>query len=276
MGQLDGRVALVTGGARGQGRAHARALAAQGAHVVVCDIAAQVPTVAYPMATAEDLDETVETIRAAGGMASAATVDVRDSKAVDEVVGRTVAEFGRLDVLVANAGICGFSRVTDISDDSWHDMIETNLGGVFRCVRAVLPHMTGAGYGRIVATSSGAGRGGMATLGHYVAAKWGLIGLIKSVALETARTGVTANVVCPTTVRTPMVVNDASFATFCPGVERPEVDDVVARLAAMDPMGVPWLEPEDVTRAVLYFVTDPGRTSGTVLEVDLATSARRT
>ncbi|WP_027943789.1 mycofactocin-coupled SDR family oxidoreductase [Amycolatopsis taiwanensis] len=276
MGQLDGRVALVTGGARGQGRAHARALAAEGAHVVVCDIAAQVPTVAYPMATAEDLDETVETIRAAGGMASAATVDVRDSKAVDEVVGRTVAEFGRLDVLVANAGICGFSRVTDISDDSWHDMIETNLGGVFRCVRAVLPHMTGAGYGRIVATSSGAGRGGMATLGHYVAAKWGLIGLIKSVALETARTGVTANVVCPTTVRTPMVVNDASFATFCPGVERPEVDDVVPRLAAMDPMGVPWLEPEDVTRAVLYFVTDPGRTSGTVLEVDLATSARRT
>ncbi len=140
--------------------------------------------------------------------------------------------------------------------------------------------MTAAGDGRIVAISSGAGRAGMRHLAHYSALKWGLIGLVKTVALETAAHGVTANVVCPTSVATPMLLNDATFGVFCPDIERPTIDDVRPRLAALSPMGgpmgVPWLRPEDVSRAVLYLVTDPGYTSGSVVEVNLATSAART
>jgi SDR family mycofactocin-dependent oxidoreductase len=276
LGQLDGRVALVTGGARGQGRAHAIALADAGATVVVCDIAAQIATVPYPMATPEDLEATVGAIIKAGGRATAAVTDVRDSGAVTELTGRIVTEHGRLDILVANAGICSLIPVAEISDETWRDTIETNLTGAFHCIRAALPHMTRQRYGRIVAIASGAGRAGMRNLGHYGASKWGLIGLVKTVALESAREGVTANVVCPTTVATPMVFNETTFGRFCPDIEHPTIDDVRPRLAAMSPMGVPWLEPEDVTRAVMYFVTDPGRTSGTVLEVSLATSATRT
>ena len=273
---LDGRVALVTGGARGQGRAHAWALAAAGATVVVSDIAAQIPTVGYPMPAASDLEETVEDIRRSGGNASSAVLDVRSSSDVDALVKATVSQHGRIDILIANAGICGFSPVAEISDDVWQDMIATNLTGVFHCIRAVLPHMTAAHYGRIVATSSGAGRSGMRNLGHYGASKWGLIGLVKTVALEVAPFGVTANVVCPTSVATPMVLNDATFGVFCPDIEQPTVDDVRPRFEALSPMGIPWLEPEDVSRAVLYLVTDPGYTSGTVIEVNLATSASRT
>jgi SDR family mycofactocin-dependent oxidoreductase len=276
VGDLDGRVALVTGGARGQGRAHAQALAAAGATVVVSDIAAQITTVGYPMPSPADLSETVEVIRQSGGNAAGAVLDVRDSGAVDDLVKTVVAEHGRIDILVANAGICGFSPVAEIADEVWQDVLATNLTGAFYCIRAVLPHMTAARYGRIVATSSGAGRAGMRNLGHYGASKWGLIGLVKTVALEVAPFGVTANVVCPTSVATPMVLNEATFGVFCPDIEHPTLEDVRPRFEALSPMGIPWLEPEDVSRAVLYLVTDPGYTSGTVIEVNLATSASRT
>jgi SDR family mycofactocin-dependent oxidoreductase len=275
MSELTGRVALVTGGARGQGRSHAFALAAAGATVVACDIAAQIPTVPYPMATPEDLDETVAQIRKAGGRAGAAVADVRDSAAVTGLTERIVAEYGRLDILVVNAGICSFSQVVDLSDATWHDTLETNLSGAFYSIRAALPHMISQRYGRIVAISSGAGRAGMANLGHYGASKWGLIGLVKTVAVETAKDGITANVVCPTTVGTPMVLNDTTFALFRPDLEHPTADDVRPQMAAMNPMGEAWLKPEDVTRAVMYLVTDPGRTSGAVLEVSLGMSAAR-
>jgi NAD(P)-dependent dehydrogenase (short-subunit alcohol dehydrogenase family) len=274
--ELAGRVALVTGGARGQGRSHAAALAAAGATVVVADIAGPVASVGYPLASAAELDDTVAGIRAGGGRAEAAVCDVRDGPAVGALVDGIVAAHGRLDVLVANAGICGFGAVDTLTDEEWADTIATNLSGVFHCVRAAVPPMRAAGFGRIVAISSGAGRAGMATLAHYSASKWGVIGLIKSVALETARDGITANVVCPTTVRTPMVCNDSTYRTFRPDLAAPGPDDVVPALARMSPMGVPWLEPQDVTRTVLHLVTDPGVISGAVLDVNLATSAGRT
>ncbi|TVZ02177.1 NAD(P)-dependent oxidoreductase [Trebonia kvetii] len=276
MSELEGKVALVTGGARGQGRSHALALAAAGAAVVVCDIAAQIPSVPYPMATREDLDETVAMIEKAGGRATASVTDVRDGAAVSDLTERVVRQHGRLDILIANAGITSFYQVADIPDAVWSDTLAVNLTGAFHCIRAALPHMAGQRYGRIVAISSGAGRSGMPNLGHYGASKWGLIGLIKTVAAETARQGITANVVCPTTVNTPMVVNDRTFALFAPDIEHPTADDVRPRMAATNPMGEPWIEPEDVTRAVMYLVTDPGRTSGAVLEVSLGMSAART
>jgi SDR family mycofactocin-dependent oxidoreductase len=275
MGQLTGQVALVTGAARGQGRAHAIALADAGATVVLCDIAAPVASVPYPLATPGDLDETVQMIQSAGGRASAAVTDVRDSAAVNELTDRIVAERGRLDILVANAGICVLGPVAEVSDEVWRDTIETNLSGVFYCIRAALPHMTRQRYGRVVAISSGAGRGGMRNLAHYCASKWGLIGLVKAVALETATDGITANVVCPAGVGTPMVLNEHSFRAFRPDLPHPTADDVRERHERLSPMRLAWLDPEDVTRAVMYFVTDRGRTTGTVLEVDLGTSANR-
>jgi SDR family mycofactocin-dependent oxidoreductase len=276
MGQLDGRVALVTGGARGQGRAHAVALAAEGAFVVVCDIAAQLSTVPYAMSSRADLDETVTQVEQAGGKISASVVDVRDPAAVDALVADIVQTHGRLDILVANAGICTQSEVEHISNEVWSEMIDTNLSGPFHCIRAVLPHMRRAGYGRIVTISSGAGRAGMRNLGHYAAAKWGLIGLTKTVALEVATAGITANVVCPSTVGTPMVRNPSTYALFAPDLENPTEEQARPRFEAMSPMGKAWLEPEDISRAVMYLVTDPGVTSGTVVEVNLATSASRT
>jgi SDR family mycofactocin-dependent oxidoreductase len=276
MGELEGKVALVTGAARGQGRAHALALAGAGAFVVAADIAAQIPTVDYPMATPADLEETVALVKQAGGAARGAVLDVRDSRAVDDVVAGIAAEHGRVDILVANAGICDYCEVADIPDEVWRDVIDTNLTGPFNCIRAVLPHMTAAGFGRIVAISSGAGRAGMRNLGHYGASKWGLIGLVKTVAIEAGLHGVTANVVCPTSVATPMLLSDAAYRVFCPDLENPGLEDARSRFASLSPMGVPWLQPEDVSRAVLYLVTDPGVISGSVLEVNLATSAART
>jgi SDR family mycofactocin-dependent oxidoreductase len=275
MGQLTGQVALVTGAARGQGRGHAIALADAGATVVLCDIAAPVASVPYPLATPGDLDETVQMIQSAGGRASAAVTDVRDSAAVSDLTDRIVAEHGRLDILVANAGICVLGPVAEVSDEVWRDTIETNLSGVFYCIRAALPHMNRQRYGRVVAISSGAGRGGMRNLAHYCASKWGLIGLVKAVALETATDGITANVVCPAGVGTPMVLNEHSFRAFRPDLPHPTADDVRERHERLSPMRLAWLDPEDVTRAVMYFVTDRGRTTGTVLEVDLGTSANR-
>lgn len=276
MGQLDGKVALVTGGARGQGRAHALALAAEGASVVVCDIAEQMSSVRYPLGTKADLDETVALIRAAGGDAASSVTDVRSSAAVNALVEEIVAEHGGIDVLVANAGICTHSQLADMSDLTWTQTIDTNLSGPFYCIRAVLPHMRARKWGRIVVISSGAGRMGMANLGHYAATKWGLIGLTKTVALEVAAEGITANVVCPTTVATPMVRNDTSYQLFCPDIDKPTEEQAVPRFAAMNPMRRPWLEPEDISRAVMYLVTDPGYTSGSVIEVNLASSAYRT
>ncbi|MFC9787811.1 mycofactocin-coupled SDR family oxidoreductase [Rhodococcus sp. NPDC127528] len=275
MGMLDGRVAVVTGAARGQGRAHAVALAAEGATVVLADIVDQIATVAYPMSTRADLDEAVAEIRDAGGSAIAVETDVRSSESVRDLFEQVDARFGRLDVLVANAGICAFSEVDAISDEMWSDMIETNLAGGFRCIRAAVPLMKRGGFGRIVAISSGAGRGGMRNLGHYSASKWGLIGLVKTVALEVATAGITANVVCPTTVATPMVLNESTFRVFCPELEHPTLEDARPRFAGLSPMRVPWVEPEEVTRAVMYFV-GAAHTSGAVLEVDLGSSANRT
>jgi len=275
VGRLDGRVALVTGGARGQGRTHAMALASEGAVVVICDIAAQIDTVGYHLASRQDLDDTVNVITSAGGSAFGVVTDVRDAAAVKALIDGIVTTHGRLDILIANAGICSFSPLDELGDEAWHDTIETNLSGVFYCIRAAVPHMKRARYGRIIATSSGAGRAGMANLGHYAATKWGLIGLVKSVALETATFGITVNVICPTTVATPMVLNDTTFQLFCPDIDQPNAQDARPRFEALNPMGVAWLEPEDVTRAVMYLVDDPGYTSGTVLEINLASSANR-
>jgi SDR family mycofactocin-dependent oxidoreductase len=275
MGKLSGQVAIVTGAARGQGRSHAVALAAEGAAVVAADIAAPMDTVPYPLASREDLDETVRLVEAQGVRALAVPTDIRDSGEVSALVDQAVASFGRVDILVANAGICYGVPIDEMTDAQWREMIDTNLTGTFWCMRAVLPHMRRRSYGRVIVTASGAGRSALVNMAHYTATKWAVIGLVKTFALETAGTGITANALAPTSVHTPMVENSANIGLFCPEIKNPTIEDMKPRLAALNPLGIPWLEPEAVTRALLYLALDDGYTTGTVLEINLGTSASR-
>jgi SDR family mycofactocin-dependent oxidoreductase len=259
MGVLDGQVALITGGARGQGRAHATVLAAAGADIVLVDSVKDNDTTTYPMATPDDLAETQRLVIAEGRRCRTHQADVRDPAALERIADETVAEWGQIEVLIANAGILSASPIGAMSAAMWEEMIAINLTGVFNAMRAVIPHMTKAGYGRIVATSSVAGRMGTQNLGHYTAAKWGVIGLVKSAALETIDAGITVNAVTPPMVRTSMVINDEMRTLFLPGVENP-TDEQVREAFAIAPMkNVPWIEPEDVSRTVLFLVSPESR-----------------
>jgi NAD(P)-dependent dehydrogenase (short-subunit alcohol dehydrogenase family) len=265
MGALDGRVALITGGGRGQGRAHALALAAEGANVAIADAPGPMAGLTYPLGTEADLRDTAKEVEALGGVCIPIAVDVRDPVAVGAAVEETVNRLGSLDIVVANAGIVSTGPLDEVSDGVWQQLIDTNLTGTFHTLRAAIPVMRQQRFGRIVVTSSMGGRMGIPDLAAYNATKWGVIGLAKSAALEVAKEGVTINVVCPTTTQTPMV--QPAGAEDIP-------DELVRRMMKANPIPQPWLQPEDVSRGVLYLVTDPGVITGSVLEIGLGGSAR--
>lgn len=271
---LADQVAIITGGARGQGRAHAVALASLGARVVVCDVPGPMTTVPYALGTAEELAETVAIARKAGGAGIAVQADVRRGEDVARVVDAAIGEFGQVDILVANAGIATQAKLWEISDEAWRELIETNLTGVFHSLRAVVPHMRARRYGRIVITSSLGGRTGLPSISHYSASKWGVIGLAKSLALEVVNDGITVNVVCPTTVRTPMVLNEATYRLFAPEVGELTDEVIAERFRAHHPIPRAWVEPEDVAREVVHLVTEGGNITGAVVEIGLGLSAR--
>jgi SDR family mycofactocin-dependent oxidoreductase len=264
MGLLDGRVAFVTGGARGQGRAHALALAAEGANVAIAD-APRPMNLTYPLGTEDDLRGTAKEVEELGGLCLPIIMDVRDPAAVGAAVQDTVDKLGSLDIVVANAGIVSTGPLDEVTDEVWQQLVDTNLTGAFHTLRAVVPVMRRQGYGRIVVTSSMGGRMGIPDLAAYNATKWGVIGMAKSVALEVAKEGITVNVICPTTVHTPMVQPVGSDDV---------PDELVQRMMRANPIPRPWLEPEDVSRGLLYLVTDPGVVTGSVLEIGLGGSAR--
>ena len=265
MGALDGRVAFVTGGARGQGRAHALALAAHGANIVVADAPHPMSGLTYPLGTEDDLHVTAKQIEAVGSVCLPVAMDVRDPAAVDAAVEETVNRLGSLDIVVANAGIVSTGPLEEVTDEMWQQLMDTNLTGAFHTLRAAIPVMRRQRFGRIVVTSSMGGRMGIPELAAYNATKWGVIGLAKSLALEVAKEGITVNVICPTTVQTPMVQPEG-------GDDVP--DDLVRRMMKGNPIPQPWLAPEDVSRGLLYLVTDPGVITGSVLEIGLGGSAR--
>jgi NAD(P)-dependent dehydrogenase (short-subunit alcohol dehydrogenase family) len=178
MGRFDGKVVLITGGARGQGRSHALAFAKEGAEIVVTDIAKQVETVPYGMSSESDLAETVAQVEALDRRCLSFVADARDTAATNAAVEGAISEFGQIDILLANHGLLSLSPVADMSDAMWDDVISSDLTGVFKSIRAVLPHMVERKSGRIIATASMAGRTGLPTVAHYCAAKWGVIGLI--------------------------------------------------------------------------------------------------
>jgi len=213
---MDGRVAIITGGARGQGRAHAIALAREGASIVLVDIADQVDAVQYPLAVPADLDQAQELVEKEGARCLQVQADVRNRAAIDDAVSRTVAEFGRIDVLVANAGIVGYGTALEQSHELFDAIVGTCLTGAWNCCRAVLPHMIKRGYGRIAITSSGLVGFAAPNVTPYIAAKNGVVGLMKGLALELIDKGITVNIVQPYIVNTPLAHSEAAYKVFVP------------------------------------------------------------
>jgi len=268
MGSLDGRVALITGAARGQGRSHALALAAEGADIVAADAPGPMKDLTYPLGTKSDLHDTAALVEKLGRRCTPIAVDVRDPAQVGAAVEQTVQDYGSLDIVLANAGIVSTGLLEDVSDDVWQQLVDTNLTGAFNTLRAAIPVMRRQQFGRIVVTSSMGGRMGIPELSAYNATKWGVIGLAKSAALEVAKDGITINVICPTTTQTPMVQPEG-------GPDAGDIpDDLVRRMMKANPIPQPWLQPEDVSRGIVYLVTDPGVITGSVLEIGLGGSAR--
>ncbi|MER5177310.1 mycofactocin-coupled SDR family oxidoreductase [Streptomyces sp. NPDC002896] len=279
MGTLDGKVAFITGAGRGQGRSHACRLAEEGADVIVLDICADaVETVGYPLATSDDLKETVAQVEARGRRAFAGTADVRDLGQVQKVVDGGLAEFGKIDIVCANAGIGSWSVSWEMPERVWKDMIDVNLTGVFNTVRAALPSMVERGEGgSVVLTSSTAGLLGYLNTAHYTAAKHGVIGFMKVLAQELGPHGIRVNAVCPTTVNTPLVVNAPTFELFAPAVTNPTAADVHEPFAALNILpDVPWIEPEDVSEAVAWLCSKSARyITGVALPVDAGNTVKK-
>lgn len=269
MGSLDGKVAFITGAARGQGRSHAVRLAADGAGIVGVDICADIASNGYPMASREELDETVALVEAQGGKMIASVADVRDFAALKAALGAGVEHFGRLDIVCANAGIAAmaFRELTDDEDlQMWTDVIDVNLVGSFHTAKAAIPHLIAGGRGgSIVFTSSTAGLKGFGGqqgggLG-YAASKHGIVGLMRTLANALAPHSIRVNTVHPTAVNTMMAVNPAmtSFLEHYP--------DGGPHL--QNPMPVGMLEPADISAAIAYLVSDAAQyVTGVAFPVD--------
>ncbi|WP_312878691.1 mycofactocin-coupled SDR family oxidoreductase [Amycolatopsis echigonensis] len=281
MDLLKDKVAVVSGAARGQGRSHAIRLAEEGADIVALDLCSDIASVPYPLATGADLAETTARIERLGRRVVAIEADVRDHASVTAAVDRGVQELGRLDIVVANAGIVSYAVVSEVSVDMWQDMIATNLTGVWNLCQASTRHLVDGGRGgAMVLTSSSAAHVGVAHLAHYSAAKAGVVGLMQSLAVELAPHRIRVNTVHPTAVNTPMLQNEVTYRLFAPGltaavdpVSPPE--EVAGPLRSLNSLPVPWIEASDVSEAVLYLASDRGRyVTGTQLRVDAGSAVR--
>jgi (+)-trans-carveol dehydrogenase len=271
MGTLDGKVAFITGGARGQGRSHAITLAENGADVVVVDIDQTIESVFYPLATADDLDETARMVEKTGRGVLARTVDVRDSAALDAVVAEAVKTFGHIDVVSANAGIATTMLKTwEMSERDWQDVIDVNLTGVWRTVKAVVPPMIEAGRGGcIVLTSSLAGLKGYSNIAGYVAAKHGVNGLMRTLANELGPYSIRVNSVCPGLIHTDMMMNQPTYDIFRPEIDHPTKEDATEVFRTMQVLPTDWLEPQDVSEVIAWLASDAARfITGAAIPVD--------
>jgi (+)-trans-carveol dehydrogenase len=274
--RLAGKVAFVTGAARGQGRSHAVRLAAEGADIIAVDALEQFSSVKYPLASKADLDETVAQIEALDRRVVARPADVRDLAALSAVVAEGVAELGRLDVVVANAGIATYAPALDLTEDEWDEMIDINLSGVWRTVRASVRHIRqGGAGGSVIITSSASGLRAIPNASHYAAAKHGLVGFMKVLALELGRDRIRVNTIHPTTVDTPMVRNQATLDLFLPGQDD-QSPEAFARIARrLNPIPVPWIEPSTVSDLVAFLASDEAEfITGAAIPVDAGMAIR--
>jgi len=265
MGRMDGKVVMITGAARGQGRAHALRLAEEGADIIAVDICDHIDTVPMTMGTADDLAETVKLVENLDRRIVARTADVRDSAQLEAALSDGLSEFGHIDVLCANAGIASMNLTWELTEEQWRDVIDVNLTGVWRSIKAVLPAMIEQGTGgSIVITSSMAGVLGLGGIAHYTASKHAVIGLMRSLVNEVSVHRIRVNTVNPTTVDTDMIQNDA-FYQFAGGTK----ETLAGLFTALNAIPVPWVEPVDVANAVLFLASDESRyVTGLTLWVD--------
>ncbi len=265
--RFAGKVAFITGAARGQGRNHAVRLAREGSDLILADACADVASIGYDLATEADLAETGKLVEGEGRRVVSDRVDVREGAAVRALVDRGVAELGRLDVVIANAGIAGSEPMADMSDATWQDMIDINLTGVFKTIRAALPHLTAGSS--VVITSSIAGMKGLANNTHYTAAKHGVMGIMRALANEVGPQGIRVNCVNPTNVDTRMLFNDAIYRLFRPDLEVPGRADVEDSMKDMHALDRGWVESDDVSNAVLFLASEEARfITGVALPID--------
>jgi SDR family mycofactocin-dependent oxidoreductase len=270
-GRLEGKVAFVTGAARGQGRSHAIRMAEEGADIIAIDICRQVDTVPIPMSTPEDLEETVAQVKARGRGIVAAQGDVRDFQALKDVVDEGVAQFGRLDIVVANAGLAADAAGMDIMDEKlWNDSVGVNLTGVWLTAKATIPHIVDGGRGgAMVLTSSVGGLKAHPGIGNYVSAKHGVVGVMRTLAVELAPHNIRVNSIHPSQVNTPMLMNEMTYRMFRPDLENPTQTDMAVVSMGMHLLPTPWMEVSDISNAVLFLVSDEGRyITGVTLPID--------
>jgi (+)-trans-carveol dehydrogenase len=270
-GRVAGKVAFITGAARGQGRSHAVRLAQEGADIVAVDICEDVPGIPYPGATEADLAETVKQVEALDRRIVAVKADVRDPRALKAALDDGVAQLGRLDIVCANAGI-GTAPVAawEMDESVWQTMIDINLTGVWHTTKVAIPHLIAGGNGgSIIITSSAAGLQAYQNIAHYVSAKHGVVGLMRTLALELAPHFIRVNSIHPTQVDTPMIQNEPTWRLFRPDLEHPTEDDFAPASQAMNALPIPWVDPVDISNAVLYLASDESRyVTGVTLPVD--------
>jgi (+)-trans-carveol dehydrogenase/(-)-trans-carveol dehydrogenase len=276
-GRVEGKVAFITGAARGQGRSHAIRLAEEGADIIAVDICEDVEGVPYPGPTEDDLAQTVKEVEALDRRIVATKADVRDYDALKGALDAGVAELGRLDIVSANAGI-GLSPATsqDISESVWRTMLDINLTGVWHTTKAATPHLIEGGRGgSMILTSSAAGLKAYQNASQYVSAKHGVVGLMRTLALELAPHMIRVNSVHPTQVDTPMIQNQATYSLFRPDLEHPTREDFEPASQEMNALPIPWVEAVDISNAVLFLASDEARyITGVTLSIDAGSNLK--
>ncbi|BDB45014.1 MULTISPECIES: mycofactocin-coupled SDR family oxidoreductase [Mycobacterium] len=271
-GRVEGKVAFVTGAALGQGRSHAVRLAQEGADIIAIDVCKRVvETSPIPAATPEDLAETADLVKGLNRRIFTAEVDVRDYDGLKAAVDAGVEQLGRLDIIVANAGIGnGGDTLDQCSEHDWQEMIDVNLSGVWKTVKAGVPHLiSGGNGGSIILTSSVGGLKAYPHCGNYVAAKHGVVGIMRSFAVELGHHMIRVNSVHPTHVSTGMIMNEGTWKMFRPDLENPGPDDMAPICQMFHTLPVPWVDAQDISNAVLFLASDEARyITGVTLPVD--------
>jgi SDR family mycofactocin-dependent oxidoreductase len=274
MGRVQGKVAFITGAARGQGRSHALRLAEEGADIIAVDVCHDIDTIGYPMSTPDDLKETVRLVEAQDRRIVAVQADVRERAQLQAALERGIAELGKVDIVVAQAGIAGQKSTAPLQ--AWTDVLDTNLIGVINAVHAALPHLQAGAS--VIATGStaaymqtlpyqkaGTDSGGIA----YMVAKRMLSSYLHDLARELAPREIRANVVHPTNVNTDMLQSEVMYRSFRPDLEHPTKEDATPAFYSQQAMPVPWIEPVDISNAVLFLASDEARyITGMQLRVD--------
>lgn len=276
MSDLTGKVAYITGVARGQGRSHAIALAKRGVRIVGLDICAPVESAPYEMANEAELAETEALIKEVGGDCILTVGDVRSLDDQIAAVNSAVERWGRVDIVLGNAGVCTYGDLATMSVEKWQEMMDIDLTGVWMSARAAAGPMIEAGNGgSMIFTSSTAGLRNLNQIGHYVAAKHGVTGLAKAFANELAPHNIRVNSLHPSNCRTEMMLNTGVAKMFRPDLDSPTWEDAVDSYGTIHLLNTPWVEPEDVSNAVVFLVSDEARfITGAAIPVDAGMLAK--